>query len=89
MGKIESKGEEAIDQVKRLIAEGNVRRVRIKQKDHVVAEFPLTIGVVGVVFAPIVAAIGAVAALIADCSIEVERAEKADKSDRADATDKG
>jgi hypothetical protein len=86
--KIEAKGEEALDQVKRLIAEGNVRRVRIKQKDHVVAEFPLTIGVVGVVFAPIVAAIGAVAALIADCSIEVERAEKADKSDRPDATDK-
>lgn len=82
--KIEAKGEEALDQVKRLIAEGNVRRVRIKQKDHVVAEFPLTIGVVGVVFAPVVAAIGAVAALIADCSIEVERAEKTDKSDRVE-----
>jgi len=75
--KIESKGEEALEQVKRLIAEGNVRRVRIRQKDHVVAEFPLTFGVVGAVLAPVVAAIGAVAALITDCTIEVERQEKA------------
>ena len=71
--KIESKGEEALEQVKRLIAEGNVRRVRIRQKDHIVAEFPLTVGVVGAVLAPVVAAIGAVAALITDCTIEVER----------------
>jgi len=71
--KIESKGEEALEQVKRLIAEGNVRRVRIRQKDHIVAEFPLTFGVVGAVLAPVVAAIGAVAALITDCTIEVER----------------
>ena len=76
--KIESKGEEALEQVKRLIAEGNVRRVRIRQKDHIVAEFPLTIGLVGAVLAPVVAAIGAVAALITDCTIEVERQEKKD-----------
>lgn len=73
--KIETKGEAALEQVKRLIAEGNVRRVRIRQKDHVVAEFPLTFGVVGVVLAPVVAAIGAVAALMTDCTIEVERQE--------------
>jgi VanZ family protein len=73
--KIETKGEEALEQLKRLITEGNVRRVRIRQKDHVVAEFPLTIGVVGVVLAPVVAAVGAVAALMTDCTIEVERQE--------------
>lgn len=77
--KIESKGEEALEQVKRLIAEGNVRRVRIRQKDHIVAEFPLTIGLVGAVLAPVVAAIGAVAALITDCTIEVERQEETKK----------
>ena len=77
--KIETKGEEALEQLKRLIAEGNVRRVRIRQKDHVVAEFPLTFGVVGVVLAPVVAAIGAVAALVTDCTIEVERQEKQEK----------
>ena len=74
--KIETKGEEALEQLKRLITEGNVRRVRIRQKDHVVAEFPLTIGVVGVVLAPVVAAVGAVAALMTDCTIEVERQDK-------------
>jgi len=74
--KIEAKGEAALDQLKHIIDEGNVRRVRIRQKDHVVAEFPLTIGVVGAVLAPIVAAIGAVAALVTECTIEVERQGK-------------
>jgi len=40
---------------------GNVRRVRIRQKDHVIAEFPLTFGVVGALLAPMLAAVGAVA----------------------------
>jgi len=71
--KIETKGGEAIDQLGRLINEGNIRRVRVRQKDRVVAEFPLTIGVVGVVFAPVLAAIGALTALITECTIEVER----------------
>jgi hypothetical protein len=72
---IETTGEELLAQVKKLIAEGNVRRVRIRQKDRVVAEFPLTIGVVGAVFAPVLAAIGALAALLTECSIDVEKTE--------------
>jgi len=72
---IETSGEQLLATVKKLIAEGNVRRVRIRQKDHVVAEFPLTIGVVGAVFAPVLAAIGALAALLTECSIDVEKAE--------------
>jgi Domain of unknown function (DUF4342) len=71
--KVEAKGGALLDRLKQLIAEGNVRRVRVRQKDHVVAEFPLTIGVVGAVLAPVVAAIGAVTALLTDCTIEVER----------------
>ncbi|HUL72062.1 MAG TPA: DUF4342 domain-containing protein [Vicinamibacterales bacterium] len=71
--KIETRGEAALEQLKHIINEGNVRRVRIRQKDHVIAEFPLTVGVVGAVLAPVVAAIGAVAALVTDCTIEVER----------------
>jgi hypothetical protein len=70
---IEVKGGELLDKVKELIAAGNVRRVRIRQKDRVIAEFPLTIGVVGVVFAPMLAAVGAIAALMTECSIDVER----------------
>ena len=64
---------ELVDTVKKLVREGNVRRIIIKQGDRTVAEFPLTAGVVGAVFAPILAAIGALAALINDCSIAVER----------------
>jgi Domain of unknown function (DUF4342) len=64
-----------IDRVKQLIHEGNVRRVIIKQGQHTVVEFPLTVGVVGALLAPMLAALGAVAALITECTIEVERGE--------------
>jgi hypothetical protein len=67
-----------VEQVSRIIREGNVRRVSIKQGNTTVAEFPLTIGVVGVVFAPILAAVGALAALLTDCTIQVERVAPAD-----------
>ena len=72
--KIES--DQLVNKVKELIEEGNVRRIIIKHGDHTVAEFPLSIGVVAVVFAPILAAVGAIAALVKDCKIEVERVEK-------------
>jgi len=68
------KGEDLIAKVKQLIAEGNVRRVIIKDKDgKVLIEIPLTIGVVGIVIAPVLAAVGAIAALVTECSIIVER----------------
>lgn len=66
-------GGELIEKVKELIREGNVRRIIIKQGDRSVAEFPLTAGVVGAVFAPVLAAVGALAALLTDCSIAVQR----------------
>jgi hypothetical protein len=69
-------GGQLLDKVKQVIHEGNVRRIIIRQDDRTVAEFPLTVGVVGVVVAPVFAAIGALAALIAKCTIEVERAEE-------------
>jgi hypothetical protein len=68
------KGEDLIAKIKQLIAEGNVRRVIIKDKDgKVLIEIPLTIGVVGIVLAPVLAAVGAIAALVTECSIIVER----------------
>ena len=76
-------GAQVLDAVKKLLHEGNVRRIVIKQGDRVVAEFPLTAGVVGTVLAPPLAAIGALAALINDCSLEVERTV-----DSKDAKDK-
>ncbi len=66
-------GAQLLDSVKKILHEGNVRRIIIKQGDRTVAEFPLTAGVVGTVLAPLLAAIGALAALLNDCSIEVER----------------
>jgi len=71
---IKVEGEGALEKLKQLIREGNVRRIVVKQKGRTVAEFPLTAGVIGAVLAPVLAAIGALVALMNDCSIEVERA---------------
>ena len=69
-------GEELLAKVKQLVNEGNVRRIIIKDKDgKILVEMPLTLGVVGAVFAPILAAVGAIAALVTECTIVVERAK--------------
>jgi hypothetical protein len=73
METVKVEGGQLIDQVKRLIHEGTVRRISIKQDERTIAEFPLTIGVIGVVFAPMLAAVGALAALLTECTIEIER----------------
>jgi hypothetical protein len=70
-------GDRLIAEVKRLIAEGNVRRISIKQGEHTIIELPLTVGVAGAILAPWLAAVGAIAALVTDCSIVVERVEPA------------
>ena len=70
---IKVKGGQLLDKVRDLIEEGNVRRIVIKQEERTIAEFPLTVGVVGAVLAPMLAAVGAIAALVRDCKIEVER----------------
>jgi uncharacterized integral membrane protein len=64
-----------VDAVKKLVHEGNVRRVIIKHDGHTIAEFPLTIGVIGAVLAPMLAAIAAIAAAVKECTVEVERVE--------------
>ena len=64
---------EIVDKLKEVIEQGNVRRIVIKQNERTIAEFPLTVGVVGAVLAPMLAAAGAIAALVTDCKIEVER----------------
>jgi hypothetical protein len=65
--------EPVIEKLKNVIHEGNVRRVVVRHDGRVVAEFPLTAGVVGAVLAPVVAAVAALVALLKDCTIEVER----------------
>jgi hypothetical protein len=68
-------GEELLAKFKELLHQGNVRRVIIKTGEgRTLIDIPLTLGVVGAVLAPQLAAIGAVAALVTNCTIVVERA---------------
>jgi hypothetical protein len=75
--------DQLVDTLKNVVHEGNVRRVIIKQEGRTVVEFPLTVGVVGAVFAPMLAAAGALAAVLTECTIEVERVVTDDKRDVA------
>lgn len=71
---IKVKGEDLLKKVKELIHEGNIRRIVIQDKDgKSIVEFPLTLGVVGAVLVPVLAAVGTVAALVTECTIVVER----------------
>jgi hypothetical protein len=70
-------GDQLLAKVRELIEQGNVRRIIIKNKDgKSLVELPLTIGVVGAVLAPVLAAVGAIAALVTECSIVVERTDE-------------
>jgi hypothetical protein len=73
-------GEQLVATVERLIHEGNVRRIIIKQEGHTVLEIPLTIGVVGVLVAPMLAAVGAIGAAVTNCTIEVVRTESPEQT---------
>ncbi len=67
-------GEELLAKIKDLIHEGNIRRIIIKNKEgKTLIEFPMTLGVVGAVLAPTLAAVGAVAALIGEATVVVEK----------------
>jgi hypothetical protein len=67
-------GDEILAKVKEIIKEGNARRIIIKNdKDETIMEFPLTIGAIGVVLAPIFAAVGTLTALATNCTIIVEK----------------
>ena len=73
-------GSQLVEKVKQLIHEGNVRRVRLLHEGRVVLEIPLTIGApaaaIGILAAPVLAALAAFAALVTECTIEVEKIEK-------------
>lgn len=79
-------GAELVERVKQILAEGNARSIVIKQDGRKVAEFPLTVGVVGAVFAPLLAAVAALAAVLSQCTIEVERVVPEGKSNGARKT---
>jgi len=73
-------GSQLVEKVKQLIHEGNIRKVRVLHEGRVVLEIPLSIGApaaaIGILVAPILAALGAFTALVTECTIEVEKVEK-------------
>jgi hypothetical protein len=79
-------GEDLIKKIKELIAEGNVSKISIADKNgNEIISFPVTIGVVGVILAPVLAAVGAIAALLTECKITVERKTSASDNESTDS----
>ena len=71
------KGEDLMRKIREIIDEGNVNRIIIKDHEgKVYLEIPVTLGVIGAVVAPVLAAVGALAALAADFTIEVIRKDQ-------------
>ncbi|MDD4923578.1 MAG: DUF4342 domain-containing protein [Dehalococcoidales bacterium] len=70
-------GDDLLAKIKQLIHEGNIRKVRIIHDNKTIIEIPLSIGApiaaIGILAAPVLAAIGAFAALVTECTIEVEK----------------
>ncbi len=71
-------GRELVKRVKKLVAEGNVRRLIIRKADGTrLLEIPLTAGVavggVLTILQPVLAALGALAMLLAEFKVEVVR----------------
>jgi len=73
-------GKDLLEKIKQLIHEGNIRRVRVLHEGNTLLEIPLSIGApaaaIGILAAPVLAALGAFAALVTECTIEVEKTEE-------------
>ena len=70
------KGENLLSEIEKLIHEGNVNHIMLKNAEgHTILEFPITIGIIGLVIAPVLAAVGAIAAFAADFTVVVTRSE--------------
>jgi hypothetical protein len=71
------RGEDLIAEIKKVVHEGNIRRIIIKNEEgKPLIEIPLTLGVIGAVLLPVWAAIGAIAALAARFTLVVERVDE-------------
>ncbi|HAF62213.1 MAG TPA: hypothetical protein DCK95_07800 [Anaerolineaceae bacterium] len=70
-------GDEILTKIKELVREGNIRRIIIKNEEgKPLIDIPLTVGVVGTIIAPQLAAIGAIASLLTHGTIVIERDER-------------
>jgi len=83
--KVSVSGGQLVDKMKELLHEGNVRRVRIIHDGRTLVDVPLKLGVpvaaATVVWAPVLAAVGAIAGLVTDCTLEIERVDEKEKDD--------
>jgi len=67
-------GEDLVAKIKDIIKQGNAKKITIRGKDgNEILSFPVTVGVAGLVLAPIFAAVGAIAALATECTIVIEK----------------
>ena len=67
-------GEDLLTKIKEIIKQGNAKKITIRGKDgNEIISFPVTVGVAGLVLAPVFAAVGAIAALATECTIVIER----------------
>jgi hypothetical protein len=76
-------GDQVVKKIKQLIHEGNIRNVRLIHQGRTIIEIPLSVGApvaaLGIIAAPVLAAVGAFAALVTECTIEVEKVEEKEK----------
>lgn len=69
-------GSNLVDKAKELVHEGNVREIVITHEGNTILRIPLTVGVIGTLLAPQLAALGAIGALLTRCTIEVVRSDR-------------
>lgn len=82
MTQFKVKSQELLKKIEELIKEGNIRRIIIKNdKGETYIEIPVTIAVLGAMFAPVLAAVGALAGMAANFTIEVVKKEEASDRD--------
>lgn len=82
------KSQELLKKIEELIREGNIRRIIIKDGDgKTFIEIPLTVGVIGMIAAPIVAAVGALAGVVANFTVEVIKREDTDSAEFTEVVD--
>ena len=70
---------EVIDKVKEIIHEGNVTKVRVKHDGRTLVDIPVTLGTIGAVVLPHLAALGVLVAVFKRCTIEVVRNDGQDE----------
>ncbi len=70
-------GEQIVGKIKELVRQGNIRHISIRNDEgKTLVDIPLTLGVVGALFLPQLAALGAIAALVTSCTIVVEKTDE-------------